>query len=323
LAVGYAANDVSDVPLLNVLASFRLPAASTSLSTAQLDTNSVAIVVAATDGSLLRLRLQIPNIPGSQPESIQLREEDFDNDYLVSWCPSIHLGPTTAIDMDSKGSILSTGADGRICLTKVASEGNNQSSNTTIELHNSHGGITFTQVQWTTPHTFATTSLQGVVHSWDARTPSVPVQSLSDSISKSHQSSLPSLLSLQAHPAQPHVLATGDDRGIVSFWDLRRQGHGCVSKVHAEGAITSLAYDTTSTAGGDRLLIGTSKGIVGAASAIPGSMPSIIYREPAGAAIEGLCLSTAGAANQIFASTDQEVLLFMANTVGTDVGSFN
>jgi WD40 repeat protein len=275
----------------------------------------VAVVVAAADGSLLRLRLQIPTIPGSQPESIQLREEDFNNDSLVSWCPSIHLGPATAIDIDSKGNVLSTGADGRICLTQVKPD----AQSTITELHNSHGGITFTNVQWTTPHTFATTSLQGVVHSWDTRTPTTPVQSLSDA---SFNSSLAFLLSLQAHPAQPHVLASGDDRGVVAFWDLRRQGQ-CVTKVHAEGAITSLAYDTTSTGAGDRLLIGTSKGIVGAASAIPGSVPSAIYREPAGAAIEGLCLSTAGAANQIFASTDQEVLLFMANTVGDAGISFN
>jgi WD40 repeat protein len=313
LAVSYAANDVADAPALNVLASFRLPAASTALSTAQLDNNSVALVVAAADGSLSRLRLQIPTIPGSHPESIQLREEDFDDDYLVSWCPSVHLGPATAIAMDSKGNVLSTGADGRICLKQI----DNEVQSNTSELHNSHGGITYTQVQWTTPHTFATTSLQGVVHSWDTRTPTSPVQSLSDSPSRS----LASLLSLQAHPAQPHVLATGNEHGVVAFWDLRRQGQ-CVTKVHAEGAITSLAYDTIKTGAGDRILIGTSKGIVGAASAIPGSMLSAIYRESAGAAIEGLCLSTAGAANQIFASTDQEVLLFMANTVG-DAGSFN
>ncbi|KAG7674832.1 hypothetical protein Ndes2526B_g07672 [Nannochloris sp. 'desiccata'] len=318
LAVGYTANDVSDVQALNVLASFRLPAASTALSTAQFDTNSVAVVVAAADGSLLRLRLQIPTIPGSHPESIQLREEDFDNDYLVCWCPSVHFGPATAIDMDSKGNVLSTGADGRICLTQMKNDAR-PTTTTTTELHNSHGGITFTQVQWTTPHTFATTSLQGVVHSWDTRTPTAPVQSLSGSASRS----LASLLSLQSHPAQPHVLATGDDHGVVAFWDLRRQGQ-CVTKVHAEGAITSLTYDTTNGGAGgrDRLFIGTSKGIVGGASAIPGSMPSAIYREPAEAAIEGLCLSTAGAANQIFASTDQEVLLFMANTVG-DAGSFH
>jgi WD40 repeat protein len=312
LAVGYKANDVADVPSLNVLASFRLPAASTSLKTAQLDSNYVAIVTATADGSLFRLRLQIPTIPGSQPESIQLREEDFDDDYLISWCPSIHLGPATAIDMDTKGNVLSTGADGKICLTNIKSD--NQSAAT--ELHNSHGGITFTQVGWTTPHTFATTSLQGVVHSWDTRSPAAPVQSLFDVV-KSH-----SLLSLQAHPAQPHILATGDDQGVVSFWDLRK-GH-CVTKVHAEGAITSLCYDTSSSGAGDRLLVGTGRGILGAASAIPGSLPSAIYRESsAGAAIEGLCFSTAGAATQILASTDQEVLLFMANTVGNPVGSFN
>ena len=270
-------------------------------------------MVATADGSLARLRLQIPTIPGSQPESIQLREEDFDNDYLVSWCPSIHHGSATAIDMDSKGNILSAGADGRLCLTQVTSD----TKSATTELFNSHGGITFTQVQWTTPHTFASTSLQGVVHSWDTRTTTSPVQSLSDSTSSS--SKVASLLSLEAHPAQPHILATGNDSGVVAFWDLRRQGQ-CVTKVLAEGAITSLSYDKTS--GGERLLIGTSKGIVGAASAIPGSLPAAIYREPAGAAIEGLCISTAGAANQIFASTDQEVLLFMTNTVG-DIGSFN
>lgn len=311
LAASYAASDVSDVPALNVLASFRLPVASTALSAAQLDTNSVALVVAAADGSLLRLRLQIPTVPGSHPESIQLREEDIDDDYLVPWCPSVHLGPATAVNIDSKGNVLSTGADGRICLNQIT----NDAESTTTELHNSHGGITFTQVQWSLSHIFYTTSLQGVVHSWDTRTPIAPVQSLSDS------PSLASLLSLQAHPAQPHTLATGDDNGVVAFWDLRRQGQ-CVTKVHAEGAITSLAYDMTNGGAEDRLLIGTSKGIVGAARAIPGSMPSAIYKEPAGAAIEGLSLSTAGAANQVLASTDQEVLLFMANTVG-DAGSFN
>ena len=39
-----------------------------------------------------------------------------------------------------------------------------------------------------------------------------------------------------------------------------------------------------------------------------------LYEEPGGtAAVEGLCVSRAGAASQVFASTDQEVLVYMAN----------
>lgn len=303
LAVAYVASDVAQTPAFNVLASFRTPAAPAALACAEVVGSAVTVVIALADGSLSRLRMQVPTIPGSHPESVQLREEDFEEDALATWM-QCHNGPATAIGIETgsgSGTVLSAGADGRICLTRMDAE----SPDAPITFYDSHAAITFTQAQWASPNTCVTTSQQGVVHAWDLRSGAAgPTHSLSLDSGQRHP-----LLSLCVNPAQPHTLACGSSNGEVALWDLRNTGH-CSARLQADslsGAVTGLTYDTGG--GGGRLLVSTSKGLIGA---VAGDRVVELYREP-GASVDGMCVTSAGAASELFATTDQEVLVFMAN----------
>ena len=301
--MGYLASDVSQTPAFNVLASFRTPAAPVALACAEAGSSAVTIVIALGDGSLSRLRMQVPLIPGSHPESVQLREEDFEEDALGTWCQT-HNGPATAIDIEtSTGTVVSAGADGRMCVTRLDAD----SPDAPMTIFDSHAAITFTQAQWASPNTCVTTSLQGIVHAWDVRSNSkTPTHSLCLGPGQRHP-----LLSLCVNPAQSHTAACGNSNGEVALWDLRQNGH-CSARIQIGnhcGAVNGLTYDTTG-GGGGRLLVCTGKGLIGA---VAGDRVLELYREP-GAAVEGMCVTSAGAVSELFAGTDQEVLVFMANT---------
>jgi len=89
-------------------------------------------------------------------------------------------------------------------------------------------------------------------------------------------------------------------------WDLRTAGKCRVQEVG--GAVTGLEYDSS---GGmeERLLYCTAKGIVGA---VLSNGWKVLYEELQ-ASVQALCVRTAGAASQVFAATEQEGLLYMAN----------
>ena len=296
LAVAYSAADVVQTPAFNVLASFRAPAAPTALAFAE-----SVLILAAADGSLSILRLQLPTVPGSDPASgIQLREDDFQGDALLPWRPACHAAAAVAVDISAEThSVLSAGADGSALVTSLDDTGDQRMS--IIK----SAGVTFTRAQWATPSTFVTTSLQGVTHVWDIRN--------SSPVLKLVQPQLAPVLALQVHPAQHHSVATGDANGTVTLWDLRTSSNNVAafstpSPTASSSSITELVYDE------DRLLCSTSKGMVGAIGGSSGNRIMSLYEEPGGtAAVEGLCVSRAGAASQVFASTDQEVLVYMAN----------
>jgi hypothetical protein len=46
---------------------------------------AMLLLAASSDGSVARLRMQVPTQPGSRPEDIQLRGEDFDGALLLPW----------------------------------------------------------------------------------------------------------------------------------------------------------------------------------------------------------------------------------------------
>ena len=72
LAVCYRGTNVAAQPTLSRLASFEPPAPITSLAGGDLGAGRVLLLAGAADGSLSRLRLQVPTAPGSHPEQIQV-----------------------------------------------------------------------------------------------------------------------------------------------------------------------------------------------------------------------------------------------------------
>lgn len=164
--------------------------------------------------------------------------------------------------------------------------------------------ISFTSCCWLTSHTIATTSLQGALHVWDIR--QAPAAGPAHACVSPGVDRAP-LLSLAAHPALHHNVAVGDSRGSVLFWDLRVAGGVSTLVGGAQGSVSALAFSPSAA----QLVLTTTTGLI--ASVGQESMQEI-YREP-GASIEGVCLTVAGAATQLFAPTDQEGLIFMANLV--------
>lgn len=336
LVVGYTSNDVHEkfgATHLNLLASFSLAAAPTALRVGKTssDGSSVMVVVGMKDGSLSRLRLHVPLIPGSLPSSIQLKEEDFDGAALAPWIQSqFHqiietrqpdamdiptasaaAGPITGIDVSTSATsgcdTLMASIDGTLAL--VRSDDTSSSARVHL-LHQSeqraYHSLAFTSCAWMSQHVCATTSLQGVVHVWDVRSSSPCV----------HRRCLPpvqrdAILSLAVHPARPHSCAVGDARGSIVLWDFRAHDtHAAAHCIIGSAAIASLLY-TDPTPG---LLYSTDRGTIGLVSGDGTTPMKNIYEEP-GASIEAMSVSSAGAASQLFATTDQEALIFMANSI--------
>ena len=79
---------------------------------------------------------------------------------------------------------------------------------------------------------------------------------------------------------------------------------------HVGGGVTGLEYDRS---GGldEQLAFCTQHGAIGA---LHNNGVQLLYEEP-NAAVDAVCLKAAGAAAQLFASTEQEGLIFMANPV--------
>jgi len=196
------------------------------------------------------------------------------------------------------------GGDGTIAIT--AADAPSQSE--VALFYECDAATLFTSCKWTTVHTFATTSLQGVLHCWDTRAGSGPVLVHSEGSCGGDGSPRQSLISLSVHPAQPFTCSTGSIEGYIATWDLRTSGKSVVHQVGS--SVTCLEYDRS---GGldEQLAYCTQKGDVGV---LLSSGLQVLYTEP-NVAIDAVCLKAAGAASQLFASTEQEGLIFMANPV--------
>ena len=99
LIVKYGGNDVVDTANFSTLASFRTGAEPLCLASAEIN-GRVFLIAAHSDGSLARLRIEVPSTPGSLPEMMQLCEEDFSDADVLPWVQA-HRGPATAVDVNA------------------------------------------------------------------------------------------------------------------------------------------------------------------------------------------------------------------------------
>ena len=97
----YSASDIHSHPELSVLASFRGESsiAAISASTEVDGSGCVSVVAGLANGALSRLRMSVPTVPGSSPESITLFEEDFQEDASLNIWTRPHSGLVAAVDI--------------------------------------------------------------------------------------------------------------------------------------------------------------------------------------------------------------------------------
>lgn len=97
VAVWYSGPEAS-TPSLNRLASFQHSGAVTATKAADLGNGSVLLATASDEGTICRLRMQVPTHPGSSPESINLKGEDLD-EAMLKPCVDAHTTSIAAMDL--------------------------------------------------------------------------------------------------------------------------------------------------------------------------------------------------------------------------------
>ena len=161
---------------------------------ADLGGGAMLLLAASSDGSVARLRMQVPTQPGSRPEDIQLRGEDFDGALLLPWLDA-HAAAVAALSANTGGwaggllvgavqahtqswhqgsherlmghmpplsaadrrELLTAAVDGSLAVHPLAADDSSSSST----LYSSGGAVTFSAARWNGPHTAVTGSLQG------------------------------------------------------------------------------------------------------------------------------------------------------------------
>eukprot|EP00887_Chlorella_sp_A99_P008210 scaffold12.g8210.t1 len=325
LAVTCASDDVAAPPALSQLASFAAPAAVAAVAAADLGGGRVLLLAAGADGSLGRLRMQVPTAPGSQPEQIQLQSDDFDGPLLLPWVEP-HRCAVAGLDIQPDVRAAVTAAvDGSLALTPLDAPGGAPRARL---LWSCGGAVSFTGARWAGPNAVVTASLQGQLAQWDARAGGPAARPALQAAAAGGQP----LTCLDVHPAQSYSCAAGDAAGVVHVWDLRRAGTGEAALAQVGGsnaaAVTSLSFDavsaTSAAVGGQQLVYGTAAGEVGvlaapahgaAAVATAAAPPARrLYQEPA-AGVVALCLGAAGPSSQLLCLTEQEGLVFLGNAL--------
>jgi hypothetical protein len=160
---------------------------------------AMLLLAASSDGSVARLRMEVPTQPGSRPEDIQLRGEDFDGALLLPWLDA-HAAAVAALSANTGVVGMGVGAwrlDAKRagpCLQRApqlsvppliscmpfvsaavrrelltaAVDGSlalhplaAEDSSSSSALYSSGGAVTFSAARWNGPHTAVTGSLQG------------------------------------------------------------------------------------------------------------------------------------------------------------------
>ncbi|PRW44562.1 nuclear pore complex NUP43 [Chlorella sorokiniana] len=334
LAVGHSGDEVAAHPAMKRLASFTHSGRVAAVEVADLGSGALLLLAASGDGIVGRLRMTVPTQPGSQPEEIQLREEDFDGALLLPWLDA-HTAPVAALAASTdRRELLTAAADGSLALTPLTAEDSSSSS----RLYDSSGAVTFSAARWNGPHTAVTGSLQGLLHVWDARQGGRPALQLQQPVPAGTApgvAALPAaaITCLDVHPAQHFACATGAADGSIAVWDLRaasasqqpgqQAGAGaaaapavaCCSVTGGTGAsVCDLRFEGSSTigSGSQRLVYCTSGGALGLLRDAAAGAGRLLFQEPT-AAVRGCCMGATGPCTQLFATTDQEGLVYIAN----------
>lgn len=141
---------------------------------------------------------------------------------------------------------------------------------------------------------------------------------------------------LDVHPAQHFACATGAADGSVAVWDLRaasssasggpqQQGAAaaaqpavaCCSVTGGSGAgVCDVRFEGAGSigSGSQRLVYCTSGGAIGLLRDAAAGAGRLLFQEPT-AAVRACCLGAAGPCSQLFATTDQEGLIYIANAL--------
>lgn len=175
----------------------------------------------------------------------------------------------------------------------------------------------------------------GLLHVWDARQgsrPALQLQQPAPAGAAPGVAALPAaaITCLDVHPAQHFACATGAADGSVAVWDLRaassagqQPGAGaaaqpavvCCSVTGGTGAsVCDLRFEGSSTigSGSQRLVYCTSGGALGLLRDAAAGAGRLLFQEPT-AAVRSCCLGATGPCSQLFAATDQEGLVYIAN----------
>ena len=261
----------------------------------------------------------------------QLRGEDFDGADLLPWAQP-HAAAVAGLDVQPDArAALTASADGSLAVTQLDSDGGD-----CRRVWACGGAVTHTAAKWAGAAGAAVTaSLQGRVQAWDTRSGGGGDTARGPLVAELAATSGVPLMCLDVHPAQSYCVAAGDAEGRVHVWDMRRlpsgggpscgaggSGGGSEVAVVAVGggaALSALAFDAgvaaTAATSAARLVYGTSGGEVGLIrDAAGGTAPQRLYAEPA-AGVAALALGAVGPSSQLFAFTEQEGLVFIANAV--------
>lgn len=88
--------EILSPPEVAMLASFRCTSKCNSLSVQHTSASGAVVLGGMEDGSLVRLRMSLPSLPGASPSAICLTEGDFEETDLVAFSKP-HAGPCTCV----------------------------------------------------------------------------------------------------------------------------------------------------------------------------------------------------------------------------------
>ncbi|KAL4428539.1 hypothetical protein ABPG75_002628 [Micractinium tetrahymenae] len=238
LVVGHSGDEIVRQPAVARLASFQHSGRVAAVEVADLGGGALALLAASSDGTVSRLRMQVPTQPGARPEDIQLRGEDFDGALLQPWLDAHTAAVTALAASPERRELLSAAADGSLALTPLDAEDSSSSQ----ALYSCGGAVTFSAACWSGAHSAVTGSLQGLLHVWDTRQTGRPVLQLAQpmpgaaSLTASPLAPAPAITCLDVHSAQNYCIATGAADGGVALWDLRAASAGAAGAAATQQA---------------------------------------------------------------------------------------
>lgn len=264
--------------------------------------SGTVIVAGSQDGSLYRMRLTLPSVPGSSPSAIRFQGGDFDEAELLPFSRP-HSAPCTSVSVHENSNLAaSVSLDGSIAVTNLEVDKGPAASQI---LHDARGAVSFSSCTWTTTgNTLVTSTHQGRVHVWDTRKSKSTMGVGCDEFLQKYQSPL---ISLAASPAKPHACVVGSVDGRFSEWDFRYPDHP-VYMQEVNGAITSIVYESQGSTV-ERLRFCTESGSI---FKVVHGEAHLLYEEPYGG-FQSLCVAPTGTDSQIFGATHQEAIIYIGS----------
>lgn len=172
------------------------------------DASQVTLVLSTSRGGLAALR-------ADAWESRARAQVDVATDARLVRMGAPHVGRVSKVDVHGiGGSLLSAGADGRVCAWERSAPDRPQ------VVVDACGALSFVDVRGATRDTWITASVDGSAHAWDrrhsTRRPTCTLPLHVDGTSKAWEARC-----LHVDPPRPHLCYAGSRDGTVLVWDLR------------------------------------------------------------------------------------------------------